>query len=178
MGFCQSNILMAFSLLILHGFHVSDAKECTNTPTQLSTKTVRYALLTSKNGTWKEEVVSHAHYHLTPTEESAWPSLFPGMKLTEGDEFNWNAMYKKIKFFDLKKLEESNFLMEVSLHNVRLHIKSLHGQAQGTNVEYLLMLDVDRLAWSFRKTAGLPTPGTPYAGREASDVELRGHFVD
>ncbi|KAJ8452534.1 hypothetical protein Cgig2_000123 [Carnegiea gigantea] len=134
-------------------------------------------LLTSKNRTWKQEVVSHAHYHLTPTEESAWASLFPRKKLIEGDEFNWNSMYKKIKFFDLNKLEESNFLMEVSLHNVRLDTKSLHGQAQETNLEYLLMLDVDRLAWSFRKTAGLSTPGTPYAGWEASDVELRGHYL-
>ncbi|PNX63318.1 hypothetical protein L195_g061567, partial [Trifolium pratense] len=25
--------------------------------------------------------------------------------------------------------------------------------------------------------AGLPTPGTPYGGWEATNVELRGHFV-
>jgi len=39
------------------------------------------------------------------------------------------------------------------------------------------MLDVDRLLWSFRKTAGLPTPGTPYGGWEDPKIELRGHFV-
>ncbi|GAU47358.1 hypothetical protein TSUD_403610 [Trifolium subterraneum] len=39
---------------------------------------------------------------------------------------------------------------------------SIHVVAQQTNLEYLLMLDVDRLLWSFRKTAGLPTPGMPY----------------
>ena len=41
----------------------------------------------------------------------------------------------------------------------------------------LFGLDVDSLIWSFRKTAGLSTPGTPYGGWEAPDVELRGHFV-
>ncbi|GAU48791.1 hypothetical protein TSUD_141090 [Trifolium subterraneum] len=39
------------------------------------------------------------------------------------------------------------------------------------------MLDVDRLLWSFRKTAGLPTPGIPYGGWEEPIAELRGHFV-
>ena len=90
--------------------------------------------------------MSHAHYHLTPTEDSAWGSLFPTMKLTEGKEFSWNATYKKIKFFDRNRQEGSNFLMEVSLHNVGPDIKSLHGQAQKTNLQYLLMLDVDGLA--------------------------------
>ncbi|GAU32557.1 hypothetical protein TSUD_218150 [Trifolium subterraneum] len=41
----------------------------------------------------------------------------------------------------------------------------------------MLMLDVDRLLWSFRKTAGLPTPGMPYGGWEEPKAELRGHFV-
>ncbi|KAG2455135.1 hypothetical protein HYH02_000954 [Chlamydomonas schloesseri] len=40
------------------------------------------------------------------------------------------------------------------------------------------MLEPDRLLWSFRKTAGLPTPGTPYiASWEDPGCELRGHFV-
>ncbi|MBL8759737.1 MAG: glycoside hydrolase family 127 protein, partial [Phycisphaerae bacterium] len=45
------------------------------------------------------------------------------------------------------------------------------------NVRYLKSLDPDRLLWSFRKTAGLPTPATPYAGWEGAEIELRGHFV-
>lgn len=45
------------------------------------------------------------------------------------------------------------------------------------NIRYLKSLDPDRLLWSFRKTAGLPTPGTPYGGWEGAEVELRGHFV-
>lgn len=45
------------------------------------------------------------------------------------------------------------------------------------NVRYLKSLDPDRLLWSFRTTAGLPAPGTPYGGWEGPGVELRGHFV-
>ncbi|MCC6970408.1 MAG: glycoside hydrolase family 127 protein [Phycisphaerales bacterium] len=45
------------------------------------------------------------------------------------------------------------------------------------NVRYLKSLDPDRLLWGFRKTAGLPTPATPYGGWEGAEVELRGHFV-
>ncbi|OMO78120.1 hypothetical protein COLO4_24842 [Corchorus olitorius] len=71
-----------------------------------------------------------------------------------------------------------DFLKEVSLHDVRLDPNSIQGRAQQTNLEYLLMLDEDNLVWSFRKTAGLPTPGKPYGGWEGPDVELRGHFVE
>ncbi|KAK9673681.1 hypothetical protein RND81_12G183100 [Saponaria officinalis] len=96
--------------------------------------------------------------------------------LSEDSEFSWNIMYKKIKYSDHNKLKGS-FLKEISLHNVRLNPQSLHGRAQATTLEYLLILDVDSLVWSFRKTAGLATPGSPYGGWEAPDQELRGHFV-
>nr|GLL33500.1 uncharacterized protein LOC109160191 isoform X4 [Ipomoea trifida] len=33
-----------------------------------------------------------------------------------------------------------------------------------------------RLVWSFRKTAGLETPGEPYGGWGGETIELRGHF--
>ncbi|KAH9790046.1 proline-tRNA ligase (DUF1680) [Citrus sinensis] len=89
--------------------------------------------------------------------------------------------------FDNKMLRNTNatgdfklpgdFLKEVSLHDVRLLPNSMHWRAQQTNLEYLVMLDVDRLVWSFRKTAGLPTPGTPYGGWEDQKMELRGHFL-
>ncbi|GLU19378.1 hypothetical protein SLE2022_356330 [Rubroshorea leprosula] len=85
-------------------------------------------------------------------------------------------MDREIKNLDGFKLA-GNFLKEVSLHDVRLDPTSFHWQAQQTNLQYLLMLDVERLVWSFRKTAGLPTPGDAYGGWEAPDVELRGHFV-
>lgn len=176
MGFLQKKVLLAISLLFLSGFHVYDAKECTNSPTPLSSKTLRYEVLTSKNETWKQEMLSHAHDHLTRTDEFAWSTLFPRKILRHEDEYTWNVMYKKIKYSQHYKSDE-NFLQEISLHNVRLDPQSLHGRAQQTNLEYLLILDVDNLVWSFRKTAGLPTPGTPYGGWEAPNVELRGHFV-
>jgi hypothetical protein len=69
------------------------------------------------------------------------------------------------------------FLSEVSLHDVRLEPDTLYWRAQQTNLEYLLLLDVDRLVWNFRTQAGLTAPGTPYGGWEGPDVQLRGHFV-
>ena len=45
------------------------------------------------------------------------------------------------------------------------------------NKKYLLFLDPDRLLWTFRKQAGLPTPGEPCGGWEAPNCEVRGHFV-
>ncbi|KAE8668669.1 skin secretory protein xP2-like isoform X1 [Hibiscus syriacus] len=69
------------------------------------------------------------------------------------------------------------FIREVLLHDVRLDSGSVHWGALETNLKYLLMLDVDDLVWSFRKTADLPTPGKPYGGWEGSSVELRSHFV-
>ncbi|KAJ4979732.1 hypothetical protein NE237_010512 [Protea cynaroides] len=153
-------------------------KECTNVPPQLSSHTYRYEILSSKNETWREEVFSH--YHLIPTDDSAWANLLPRKILKEdGDELSWAMMYRGMKLSDKFNVpqEAGSFLREVSLHDVRLDPNSQHGRAQLTNLEYLLMLDVDSLVWSFRKTAGLPTPGTPYGGWEDPTCELRGHFV-
>lgn len=161
--------VIAFSLMC--GFALS--KECTNTPKNLSSHTVRYELLSSENETWREEMFGH--YHLTPTDDSAWSSLLPRKMKEEEGGFGWMMMYKKIK--SSGRGGAGGFLSEVSLHDVRLHPNSIHGRAQQTNLEYLLMLDVDRLVWSFRKTAGLDAPGTPYGGWEGSSSELRGHFV-
>ncbi|KAI3511733.1 hypothetical protein L1887_18890 [Cichorium endivia] len=147
-----------------------DGKECTNTPTDLSSHTFRYELLNSDNMTWKEEVLSHNH--LTPTDDLAWASLLPRKTLNRKDGFGWMMMYKQ-----MKNHVSENFLKEVPTVDVRLDPDSIHGQAQQTNLEYLLMLEVDSLVWSFRKTANLPTLGTPYGGWESPDQELRGHFV-
>ena len=46
-----------------------------------------------------------------------------------------------------------------------------------TNARYLDSLAVDRLLHSFRLTAGLPSSAMPYAGWEAPNCELRGHFA-
>ena len=122
---------------------------------------------------------SHYHDddHLIPTDDSAWANLLPRKVLREEEEFNWAMEYRKMKNPSERLSGGGSFLKEVSLHNVRLDPSSLHWRAQQTNLEYLLMLDVDRLVWSFRKEAGFPSPGTPYGGWEGADVELRGHFV-
>lgn len=165
-------LLNWFLLSLLWGCVLS--KECTNTPTRLSSHTFRYELLKSNNETWKEEMFSH--YHLTPTDEDAWLNLLPRKMLREEDEFDWVMMYRKMKNQGPTKGDEG-FLKEVPLEDVRLDPDSFHGRAQQTNLEYLLLLEADSLLWSFRKTAGLPTPGKPYGGWEAPNVELRGHFV-
>ncbi|EFJ44751.1 hypothetical protein VOLCADRAFT_106211 [Volvox carteri f. nagariensis] len=66
-----------------------------------------------------------------------------------------------------------------ALSDVRLLDTSHQIRYERLNAKYLLeMLDPDRLLWSFRKTAGLPTPGQPYiASWEDPGCELRGHFV-
>ncbi|KAK4854772.1 hypothetical protein QYF36_001051 [Acer negundo] len=163
---------MVLLVFLLCGIAVG--KECTNTPPALSSHTLRYELLSSKNESWREEVFSH--YHLTPTDDSAWSNLLPRKILREEDEFSWTMMYRQMKDQGDSKLS-GDFLKEVSLHDVRLDSNSFHWQAQQTNLEYLLLLDVDSLVWSFRKTAGLPTPGKAYGGWEDPTCELRGHFV-
>ncbi|KAG6513650.1 hypothetical protein ZIOFF_023983 [Zingiber officinale] len=155
-------------------------KECTNIPTQLSSHTIRAQLATSTNETWKAEMLSY--YHLNPTDESAWMDLLPRKLLNKDtpiEEFNWLMLYRSMKGFGRFHVHQkgANFLSEVSLHDVRLDQNTMFGRAQLTNLEYLLLLDVDRLVWSFRKQANMSTPGQPYGGWEAPNVELRGHFV-
>ncbi|KAG7550454.1 Beta-L-arabinofuranosidase [Arabidopsis thaliana x Arabidopsis arenosa] len=166
-------LIITIALLLYTSFVlVCVAKECTNTPSQLSSHTFRNELLQSKNETLKTELFSH--YHLTPTDDAAWSTLLPRKMLKEvADEFAWTMLYRKFKDSN----SSGNFLKEVSLHDVRLDPNSFHGRAQQTNLEYLLMLDVDGLAWSFRKEAGLDAPGDHYGGWEKPDSELRGHFV-
>ncbi|XP_065196675.1 uncharacterized protein LOC135828155 [Sycon ciliatum] len=67
---------------------------------------------------------------------------------------------------------------EFPMVDVQLTMGSAFMQATELNLEYLLMLEPDRLLYSFRVTANLSTQGAqPYGGWEAPDVELRGHFV-
>ena len=169
----EACFLLVLVSLVVCGY--AQTRECTNIPTQ--SHTFRYELLTSKNETWKKEVMSH--FHLTPTDDSTWADLLPRRFLSRRDQHDWAVMYKKIKNPGVFKdsLEAAGLLQEVPLQDVRLPLDSIHGRAQQTNLEYLLMLDVDRLLWSFRKTAGLDTPGTPYGGWEGPNIELRGHFV-
>ncbi|KAH0936816.1 hypothetical protein HID58_004277 [Brassica napus] len=166
-------LIVTVALLLHITFLVCLAKECTNTPSQLSSHTFRNELLRSNNESLKTEMFSH--YHLTPTDDSAWSSLLPRKMLREEeDEYSWTIMYRKIKNSDNSS---GSFLKDVSLHDVRLDPSTFQWRAQQTNLEYLLMLDVDGLSWSFRKAAGIAASGVPYGGWEGPDSELRGHFV-
>ncbi|XP_042381897.1 uncharacterized protein LOC121974754 [Zingiber officinale] len=173
-------LLSIFGFFLLMSSVFTHGKECTNIPTQLSSHTVRAQLATSTNETWKAEMLSY--YHLNPTDESAWMDLLPRKLLNKDtpiEEFNWLMLYRNMKGFGRFHVHQkgANFLSEVSLHDVRLDQNTMFGRAQQTNLEYLLLLDVDRLVWSFRKQANMSTPGQPYGGWEAPNVELRGHFV-
>ncbi|CAM8970619.1 unnamed protein product [Rhodiola kirilowii] len=168
-------VAIAVVAVFLSSFAVG--KECTNIPTQLSSHTFRNQLLTSTNETWREEVLGRRHGHLTHTDEETWADLIPRKILRQQEDlYNWDMVYRMMKNSEGYALP-SGILKEVSLHDVTLDQGSLHGLAQQTNLEYLLLLDVDNLVWSFRKNADLPTPGSPYGGWEAPDCELRGHFV-
>lgn len=113
--------------------------------------------------------------HLNPTEEATWMTLLP-RKLGTRAEFDWLALYRSLTRGDGDQVP-AGILSQASLHDVRLDPGSMYWNGQQTNLEYLLYLDPDRLAWSFRKQAGLPTVGEPYGGWEAPDGQLRGHFV-
>ena len=54
----------------------------------------------------------------------------------------------------------------MGLASIRLTAGSEFHAAQALNTEYLLSLPVDRLLWSFRRVARLPTPGTPFGAWE------------
>jgi uncharacterized protein len=62
------------------------------------------------------------------------------------------------------------------LNEVRL-LDGPFKHAQELDARYLLSLDVDRLLYSFRVNAGLPTAVKPYGGWEEPKSEVRGHFV-
>ncbi|XP_050371523.1 uncharacterized protein LOC126789416 [Argentina anserina] len=178
-GFLDMSSVFVIFLLCVWGCGFAVGKECTNTvESWMASHTLRFELLNSKNETFKKEVFSH--YHLTPSDDSAWFNLLPRKILREEDEYEWSVMYRKMKNSGGGSEAPGGFLKEVSLHDVRLDPTSQHGKAQQTNLEYLLMLDSDSLLWNFQKTAGLATPGKPYDARdswEKPDGELRGHFV-
>ncbi|XP_017257288.1 uncharacterized protein LOC108226805 isoform X2 [Daucus carota subsp. sativus] len=150
------------------------SKECTNVFPELSSHTVRYQLQSTNNQTRINEIFPL--YYLNPTDSSTWTNGIPRKVLREDDGFDGNIMHKNVIDASGFKVPKG-LLKELPLRNVRLGSNSIYGRAQQTNLEYLLMLDVDRLVWSFRKTASVPTPGCPYGGWEAPNVELRGHFV-
>ncbi|GFP98769.1 hypothetical protein PHJA_002020800 [Phtheirospermum japonicum] len=168
-------IIRGFVIISLFWGFVWSDKVCTNSGSLSHTS--RYELfITSKNESWEKQNLDHLH--LIPSDDHAWSDLIPRKMLREEDEFKWNILYRKMKGLSGGVKDFGvGFLKDISLHDVRLEPSSIHGVAQQTNLEYLLMLDVDSLVWSFRKTARLETRGEPYGGWEAPNVELRGHFV-
>ncbi|KAF8769618.1 hypothetical protein HU200_006212 [Digitaria exilis] len=163
------------------GWYGAEGKTCTNAFPGLTSHTERAAAqLRSAPGGHYGHSHDHGHeQHLTPTDESTWMSLMPRRALRREEAFDWLMLYRKLRGAGAPRpgVAAGEFLAEASLHDVRLEPGSLYWRAQQTNLEYLLLLDVDRLVWSFRKQAGLTAPGTPYGGWEGPDVQLRGHFV-
>lgn len=181
-------------LLATAGFRGAEGKSCTNAFSGLTSSHTERAAAQLRPATALQPVVhrhghGHGHeQHLTPTDESTWMSLMPRRALRREEAFDWLMLYRKLRggtatataggVAPRPGVAAGAFLSEASLHDVRLEPGSLYWRAQQTNLEYLLLLDVDRLVWSFRKQAGLTAPpGTPYGGWEGPDVELRGHFV-
>ena len=128
---------------------------------------------------------------LAPTAPRRWPGCSSFDLASHPDPrheeaLDWLMLYRKLRGATATATAGAAprpgaaagaFLSEVSLHDVRLEPASFYWRPQQTNLEYLLLLDVDRLVWSFRKQASLTAPGTPYGGWEGPDVQLRGHFV-
>ncbi|GKA58075.1 hypothetical protein Tco_0757263 [Tanacetum coccineum] len=166
------------TLVIVLMFGCAMCKECTNIPTEISSHTFWYNLLNYNHVTYKKEVYSHYDKHLTPTDDNTWASLIPKKILREGGEFSWMITYKKIKNSGIGGGGGGEFLREVPVSDVRLDADTIYGRAQQINLEYLLMLDVDRLVYSCRETTGLPNFEVAYSGWEAPDQELCGHFQE
>lgn len=166
-------VICMFFLLVLTLWSCVNGKECTNIPTQTSSHTIRSQL---RKDSWEGELLSR--YQADVINKSTYMDLLPRKLLEKEVSFDWRNLYQSMSSDEISKHQQGeSFLKEASLHDVNLDLDSVHGQAQQTNLEYLLLLDVDRLVWSFRKQAGLETPGIAYGGWEAPDVELRGHFV-
>lgn len=147
-------------------------KECTGIP--YDQHKFKGEMATTNNETWRQEIISMFKLY----DESVNPLKFLTGEYPIHEEklqLSWESLSRKIK--NPIFIPPKGFLKEVPLQDVRLHAGTIHGRAQQTNLEYLLMLEPDRLIWNFRKTAGLPTPAAPYGGWENATTDLRGHFV-
>ncbi|AQK60074.1 Putative glycosyl hydrolase of unknown function (DUF1680) [Zea mays] len=173
-------------MLLAAGFRGAEGKSCTNAFPGLTSHTERAAaqLRPGPPATVLQPIIHHHRHgreqHLTPTDESTWMSLMPRRALRREEAFDWLMLYRELRGGGGSArpgVAAGAFLSEASLHDVRLEPGSMYWRAQQTNLEYLLLLDVDRLVWSFRKQAGLTAPGTPYGGWEGPGIQLRGHFV-
>ncbi len=66
-------------------------------------------------------------------------------------------------------------LMPFPLASIRL-TAGIFREQEAINARFLESLNVDRLLYSFRATAGISSSASPYMGWEAPTCELRGHF--
>jgi hypothetical protein len=176
------------------------AKECTNIPTEYFSHSLRARSIplqqlhyasASLDNLGKTDVVTSVESSLREAalssfqelEQSSAEKLLPQLRRSfsekplQGDFSVGQEQDVKFGRSRSQNGTVKGILKEVSLHNVRLTPGSPQAVAQETNLQYLLMLDVDRMVWNFRKTAGLEAPGTPYGGWESPTSELRGHFV-
>ncbi|CAN6169416.1 unnamed protein product [Urochloa humidicola] len=130
--------------------------------------------------------------HLAPAEEATWMALLPRRLRGGGARaaFDWLALYRSLTRGGATHGGGGGapelLLSPAPLHDVRLDAaggdgaptsSSMYWRAQQTNLEYLLYLDPDRLVWTFRRQAGLPTVGEPYGGWEKPGGQLSGHFA-
>eukprot|EP00249_Psilotum_nudum_P006618 c19938_g1_i1 orf=460-3195(+) len=155
-------LVLYVTLHILPCFKWTAAKECTNTPTQLS-HTLRFASLSPIRSI-------NSSSNSLPMQTT--------IRFHKPDPIFNNTISRSASTPSTKVLQSAGpFLEDIPLNHVTLSSNSRQGTAQETNLKYLAMLDVDNLVWSFRKTAGIGTKGVPYGGWESPDSELRGHFV-
>ncbi|KAH7674126.1 Beta-L-arabinofuranosidase GH127 protein [Dioscorea alata] len=171
---------IVFVILVLASMdHEVSAMNCTNV---INSTTFHSMLMASKNETWRNEIISIHEHFLQQDGQNPWneANMKNNASTAAQTEFEWAMLYKSMKMPEMvnEGMAKDKFLVEVGLENVRFDWNSKYGLAQVTNTEYLLMLNVDRLLFSFRTEAGLPNNDTiPYGGWEAPTSELRGHFV-
>jgi hypothetical protein len=56
-------------------------------------------------------------------------------------------------------------ILPMTFREVALDEETVQAKAAGLNTIYMMdLLDADRLIWTFRDNAKLPSPGSPYAG--------------
>ena len=69
-------------------------------------------------------------------------------------------------------------IQPVPLEDVELTPGSPFWKSLTLNTEYMLALEPDRLLWTFRNNAKLPTPNQPFAQTwEDPNCEVRGQFI-
>jgi hypothetical protein len=78
-----------------------------------------------------------SHYHVTPTEDSAWADLLPRKLSIEEHQHSWTVMYQKVK--NSVAFKPPVFFFSFS-EGVPLEDGSVHVDVQQANLEELLML--------------------------------------